>query len=404
MSKFFIERPILANVIAIVTIVLGVVCLLTLPVAEYPNIVPPTIQVTTNYPGASASIVASTVGIPIEQAINGVENSIYLQSTSGSDGSYTLTITFSVGTDLDTSLALVQNAANGAMAQLPTQVQAQGVNVKKVSTNILLIESLYTDDNRYDEKFLSNYALINLQNPIARLPGVGQVTILGAGPYSMRIWLDPQKLDAFGLTVLDVQNAIQSQNVQVAAGQLGGPPVPGDQVFQFTVNTLGRLSDVQEFEDIIVKARPPASEVKDVEQEGQSQPAAPVVRIRDVARVELGQQVFSIFSGLSGKQAAHIAVYALPGANALDVGEATRALVEQMSATFPEGLKYTSLYDTTLFINASIDAVYQTLFIAGVLVLIVITVFLQNLRAMLVPATTVPVTIIGAFAAMALLG
>jgi HAE1 family hydrophobic/amphiphilic exporter-1 len=404
MSKFFIERPILANVIAIVTIVLGVVCLLTLPVAEYPNIVPPTIQVSTNYPGASASIVASTVGIPIEQAINGVENSIYLQSTSGSDGSYTLTITFSVGTDLDTSLALVQNAANSAMAQLPTQVQAQGVNVKKVSTNILLIESLYSDDNRYDEKFLSNYALINLQNPIARLPGVGQVQILGAGPYSMRIWLDPQKLDAFGLTVLDVQNAIQSQNIQVAAGQLGGPPVPGDQVFQFTVNTLGRLSDVKEFEDIIVKARPPASEVKDVEQEGQSQPAAPVVRIRDVARVELGQQVFSIFSGLSGKRAAHIAVYALPGANALDVGTSTRALVEQMSATFPEGLKYTSLYDTTVFINASINAVYQTLFIAGVLVLIVITVFLQNLRAMLVPATTVPVTIIGAFAAMALLG
>ena len=405
MSKFFIERPILANVIAIITIVLGVVCLLTLPVAEYPNIVPPTIQVTTNYPGASASIVASTVGIPLEQAINGVENSIYLQSTSGSDGSYTLTVTFSVGTDLDTSLSLVQNAANSAMAQLPTQVQAQGVNVRKVSTNILLIESLYSEDNRYDETFLSNYALINLQNPIARLPGVGQVTILGAGPYSMRIWLDPQKLDAFGLTVVDVQNAVQAQNVQVAAGQLGGPPVPGDQVFQFTVNTLGRLSDVAEFENIIVKAKPPSSQVQALQQGGdQSQAAAPVVRIKDVARVELSQQVYSIFSGLSGRRAAHIAVYALPGANALQVGESTRALIKQMSATFPEGLTYTSLYDTTLFINASINAVYQTLFIAGVLVLIVITVFLQNLRAMLVPATTVPVTIIGAFAAMALLG
>jgi HAE1 family hydrophobic/amphiphilic exporter-1 len=405
MSKFFIERPILANVIAIVTIVLGVVCLLTLPVAEYPNIVPPTIQVTTNYPGASAAIVASTVGIPIEQAINGVENSIYLQSTSGSDGSYTLTVTFSVGTDLDTSLSLVQNAANSAMAQLPTQVQAQGVNVRKVSTNILLIESLYAEDNRYDETSLSNYALINLQNPIARLPGVGQVTILGAGPYSMRIWLDPQKLDAFGLTVVDVQNAVQAQNVQVAAGQLGGPPVPGDQVFQFTVNTLGRLSDVAEFENIIIKAKPPSSQVQALQQGGeQQQAAAPVVRIKDVARVELSQQVYSIFSGLSGRKAAHIAVYALPGANALQVGEATRALIREMSATFPEGLTYTSLYDTTLFINASIDAVYQTLLIAGVLVLIVITVFLQNLRAMLVPATTVPVTIIGAFAAMALLG
>ena len=404
MSKFFIERPILANVIAIITIVLGVVCLLNLPVSEYPNIVPPTIQVTTNYPGASAAIVASTVGIPIEQQVNGIQDSIYLQSTSGSDGSYTLTVTFAVGTDLDVVMPLVQNAANSALAQLPSAVQAQGVNVRKVSTNILLIESLYSDDDRYDETFLSNYALINLQNPIARLPGVGQVTILGAGPYSMRIWLDPQKLDAFGLTVVEVQNAIQSQNVQVAAGQLGGPPVPGDQVFQFTVNALGRLSDVAEFEDIIVKARPPASQVKDVQRESQAQPAAPVVRVRDVARVELGQQVFSIFSGLSGRKAAHIAVYALPGANALQVGEATRALVAEMSATFPEGLQYTSLYDTTLFINASIDAVYRTLFIAGVLVLIVITLFLQNLRAMLVPATTVPVTIIGAFAAMALLG
>jgi HAE1 family hydrophobic/amphiphilic exporter-1 len=405
MSKFFIERPILANVIAIVTIVLGVVCLLTLPVSEYPNIVPPTIQVTTNYPGASASIVAETVGIPLEQQINGVESAIYLQSTSGSDGSYTLTVTFSVGTDLDVVLPLVQNAAGSAMAQLPTAVQAQGVNVRKVSTNILLIESLYSDDDRYDEKFLSNYALINLQNPIARLPGVGQVTILGAGPYSMRIWLDPQKLDAFGLTVVDVQNAIQSQNVQVAAGQLGGPPVPGDQVFQFTVNTLGRLSDAKEFEDIIVKAKPPSSQLQALQNDAdQQQPAAPVVRVRDVARVELSQQVYSIFSGLSGRKAAHICVYALPGANALDVGTATRALVAQMSETFPEGMKVTSLYDTTLFINASIDAVYQTLFIAGVLVLIVITVFLQNLRAMLVPATTVPVTIIGAFAAMALLG
>jgi HAE1 family hydrophobic/amphiphilic exporter-1 len=404
MSKFFIERPVLANVIAIVTIVLGLVCLFSLPVAEYPNIVPPTIQVSTNYPGASASVVATTVGIPIEQAVNGVEGSIYLQSTSGSDGSYTLTITFAVGTDLDTSLALVQNAANSALSQLPTPVQAQGVNVRKVSTNILLIESLYADDDRYDEAFLSNYALINLQNPIARLPGVGQVQILGAGPYSMRVWLDPRKLDAFGLTVVDVQNAIQSQNVQVAAGQLGGPPVPRGQVFQFTVNTLGRLSDVAEFENIIVKGRPPSSQAAQLQQSSTEMPAAAVVRVKDVAQVELGQQVFSIFSGLSGRKAAHIAVYALPGANALDVANQTRALMAQMSGTFPAGLRYESLYDTTVFIHQSINAVYQTLFAAGVLVLIVITVFLQNLRAMLVPATTVPVTIIGAFAAMALLG
>ncbi|HZR79877.1 MAG TPA: efflux RND transporter permease subunit [Candidatus Binatia bacterium] len=404
MSRFFIERPILANVIAIVMIVLGVVCLLALPVSEYPNIVPPTIQVSTNYPGASAEIVATTVGVPIEQAINGVENSIYMQSTSGSDGSYTLTVTFAIGTDLDTSLALVQNAANSALAQLPSPVQSQGVNVRKVSTNILLIESLYSDDDRFDEKFLSNYAIINLQNPIARLPGVGQVQVLGAGPYSMRIWLDPQKLDAFGLTTLDVQNAIQGQNLQVAAGQLGGPPVPTDQVFQLTVNALGRLSTVEQFEDIVVKARPAGSGSQPNSEARDTAPTAAVVRVKDVARVELGQQVFSIFSRLTGRNAAHIAIFALPGANALDVAAETRALMAEMSKSFPAGLESSSLYDTTVFIHQSINAVYQTLLIAGVLVLVVITLFLQNLRAMLVPATTVPVTIIGAFAAMALLG
>ena len=243
MSKFFIERPILANVIAIITILLGAVCLLRLPVAEYPEIVPPTIQVSTSYPGASADIVATTVGIPIEQGVNGVESSIYMQSTSGSDGSYALTVTFAVGTDLNAAIALVQNAVNGALSQLPQDVQTQGVKVQKVSTNILLIGSLYSDDDRFDETFLSNYAIINLQNPIARLPGVGQVQVLGAGPYGMRIWLDPIKLRAYGLTVPEVQNAIQNQNIQVASGQLGGPPVPSDQVFQFTVKAMGRLSE-----------------------------------------------------------------------------------------------------------------------------------------------------------------
>src|SRR5262245_9150912 len=207
MSRFFIERPILANVIAIVTILLGAVCLWGLPVAQYPQIVPPTIQVTTTYAGASADTVASTVGIPIEQAVNGIEDSIYLESTSGSDGSYTLTVTFAIGTDLDATLPLVQNAVNAAVPQLPEPVRAQGVNVRKVSTNILLIASLYSDDDRFDEAFLSNYAMINLLRPIQRLPGVGQVSVLGAGPYSMRVWLDPERLRAFGLTVLDVPRA-----------------------------------------------------------------------------------------------------------------------------------------------------------------------------------------------------
>ena len=404
MSKFFIEHPILANVIAIITILLGAVCLLRLPVAEYPEIVPPTIRVSTNYPGASADVVATTVGIPIEQGVNGVEHSIYMHSTSGSDGSYALTVTFAVGTDLNAAIALVQNAVNGALSQLPQEVQTQGVNVQKVSTNILLIGSLYSDDDRFNETFLSNYAIINLQSPLARLPGVGQVQVLGAGPYSMRIWLDPIKLQAYGLTVPQVQNAIQNQNVQVASGQLGGPPVPSDQVFQFTVTTMGRLSDVSQFENIIVKAQPPATQASQTEKTTETNQTAAVVRIKDIARVELSQEAFTIFSGVSGKKAAQMNVYTLPGANALKVAEEVRQLMAQMSQKFPPGLKYTVLLDTSTFIKDSIHGVYSALIEAGILVLIVIMLFLQNFRAMLVPATTVPVTIIGAFAAMALLG
>jgi len=404
MSKFFIERPILANVIAIVTILLGAVCLYNLPVAQYPQIVPPTIQVTCTYSGASAEVVANTIGIPIEQAVNGVENSIYMESTSGSDGSYTLTVTFAVGTDLGTSLVLVQNAVNTALPQLPSEVRAQGVNVRKVSTNILLIESLYSDDNRFTDTFLSNYAIINLQDPIERLPGVGQVSVYGAGPYSMRVWLQPEKLKAYGLTVLDVQRAIAAQNIQVASGQIGGAPAPSSQVFQFTVNTLGRLSESEQFEDIVVKSVPPPAPASSLSGTAQGSETAALVRIRDIARVDLSQQVFTVFSTLSGKKAANVAIFALPTANALQVAQETRALMAQMARKFPQGLKYTTLYDTTLFINQSISAVYEALIEAGVLVLIVIMLFLQNYRAMLVPATTVPVTIIGAFAAMALLG
>src|SRR4029450_7199935 len=404
MSKFFIERPILANVIAIITILLGAVCLYNLPVAQYPQIVPPTIQVSTSYAGASAETVANTIGIPIEQSVNGVERSIYMLSTSGSDGSYTLTVTFAIGTDLDVAIALVQNAVNSALPQLPQQVRSQGVNVKKVSTNILLIESLYSDDDRFDETFLSNYAIINLQRPIARLPGVGQITVFGAGPYSMRVWLDTDKLKAYGLTVLDVENAIKHQNIQVAAGQIGGPPAPSNQLFQFTVNTLGRVSDVEQFENIIIKSQLPATEASQTLKTIETNQTAAIVRVKDVGKVELSQQQYTIFSGLSGKKTAHIAVFALPGANALQVADEIRRLMAEMSKRFPPGLKYTTLYDTTLFINQSVHAVYETLIEAGILVLIVIMLFLQNFRAMLVPATTVPVTIIGAFAAMALLG
>jgi HAE1 family hydrophobic/amphiphilic exporter-1 len=389
-SKFFIERPIFANVIAIIFIIIGFVCLYRLPVSQYPNIVPPTIQVSTRYPGASAEVIAATVGAPIEQAVNGVENSIYMNSTSSNDGSYSLVITFNVGTDLNTSLALVQNQLTTATAQLPEAVQLQGITIKKINTNILLVVSLYSEDNRFDEAFLSNYAVINMQYPLGRLPGMGQVRVVGAGPYSMRVWLDPHRLQSYDLTTQDVLTAIRGQNVQVVAGQLGGPPVPLDQTNQFTINALGRLSDVTQFENIIVKSSRGTT--------------AKIVRLKDVARVDLSQQYFSNYANVGGLRSAQIVMYALPDANSIDVANAVYKAVEKMSKDFPKGLNYTIRYDTTRFVRDTVTKVYETLFEAAVLVLLVIMVFLQNWRATLVPATTIPVTIIGAFAAMAALG
>jgi HAE1 family hydrophobic/amphiphilic exporter-1 len=389
-SQFFIERPIFANVIAFVTILIGLVCLYRLPVAQYPQIVPPTIQVTTRYPGASAEVVAATVGVPIEEAVNGVENSIYMSSASGSDGSYTLTITFDVGTNLDTSLALVQNLVNTAMAQLPGGAQEQGVTIRKVSPNILLVVSLYSETDQFEEAFLSNYAIINLQYPLARLLGVGQVRVFGAGPYSMRVWLDPRKLETYGISTADVLAAIRGQNLQVVAGQLGAPPVPKDQPFQLTINALGRLSDASQFEDTIIKTA--------------TGEAARIVRLRDIARVDLSQQYFTNFANVAGLKSAQIVIFALPEANAIAVANDVYKAMADMSKQFPEGLKYAIRFDTTTFVREAIAGVYTTLIIAGILVLIVIMLFLQNFRAMLVPATTVPVTIIGAFIVMAILG
>jgi HAE1 family hydrophobic/amphiphilic exporter-1 len=389
-SKFFIERPIFANVIAIIFIIIGFVCLYRLPVSQYPNIVPPTIQVSTRYPGASAEVIAATVGAPIEQAVNGVENSIYMNSTSSNDGSYSLVITFNVGTDLNTSLALVQNQLTTATAQLPEAVQLQGITIKKINTNILLVVSLYSEDNRFDEAFLSNYAVINMQYPLGRLPGMGQVRVVGAGPYSMRVWLDPHRLQSYDLTTQDVLTAIRGQNVQVVAGQRGAPPVPLDQTNQFTINALGRLSDVTQFENIIVKSSRGTT--------------AKIVRLKDVARVDLSQQYFSNYANVGGLRSAQIVMYALPDANSIDVANAVYKAVEKMSKDFPKGLNYTIRYDTTRFVRDTVTKVYETLFEAAVLVLLVIMVFLQNWRATLVPATTIPVTIIGAFAAMAALG
>lgn len=389
-SKFFIERPILANVIAIVTMLIGAVALFQLPVAQYPEITPPTVQVTTNYPGASAKIVADTIALPIEQQVNGVEDMLYMQSTSASDGSYKLIVTFQVGTDLDFAQVLVQNRVAIATASLPPEVQQQGVTTKKVSTAILQVITLTSPDDRYDSLYMSNYALINLKDVISRLPGVGDVMIFGIGSYSMRIWLDPYVLQTLDITTTDVIDAIQGQNIQVAAGQIGSPPAPSSQSFQYTINVVGRLDEVKQFENIIVKTEP-----------GEG---GRTVRIKDIARVELGAQTYSQYCQKNGKPSAGIAIYQLPGANALDVAEEVRATMDKLSKSFPAGLEYSVPFDTTKFVKASIDEVYQTLYEAALLVLIVIMIFLQDWRAMMVPATTVPVTIIGAFIAMAAFG
>ncbi|MDQ1333619.1 MAG: hydrophobic/amphiphilic exporter (mainly bacteria), family [Thermodesulfobacteriota bacterium] len=389
-SKFFIERPIFANVIAILTIILGAVALLRLPVAQYPDITPPTVQVTTLYPGASASIIANTIALPIEQQVNGVQGMLYMQSYSSGDGTYKLIVTFEVGTDMDFAQVLVQNRVAIAMPSLPPDVQKQGVVTQKVSTDILLVINLVSPDNRYDSLYLTNYATINLVDTLARLKGVGQVQVFGIGQYGMRVWLNPDSLRAYNLTPDDVVKAIQNQNIQVPAGQIGMPPAPSDQGFQYTINVLGRLDQVQEFENIIVKMDP-----------GQG---GRILRVKDIGRVELGAQTYSQFCQMDGKPSAGVAIFQLPGANALDVAKEVKATMVELSKRFPQGLEYSIPFDTTIFTTASINEVYKTLYEAGILVLLVIMIFLQNWRAVLVPASTVPVTIIGAFIAMAALG
>jgi HAE1 family hydrophobic/amphiphilic exporter-1 len=387
-SKFFIERPVLANVIAILMVVIGLVALINLPVAQYPDITPPTVQVTTRYPGANARTVIDTVALPIEQQVNGVEGMIYMQSYSADDGSYTLTVTFKIGTDLNFAQVLVQNRVATALASLPQAVQVQGVTTQKKSTAILQIIALTSPDGSYDSLYLANYATIRLKDELSRLPGVGNVNVFGAGQYSMRIWLDPEKLQARGLMPSDVVNSLQQQSQQVTAGQIGAPPTPSGQSFQYTLNIHGRLDDAEQFANVIVKTGT----------------AGDVTRVSDVGRVELGAQTYGQVFTLDGRPSAGLAIFQSPGANALDVGNEIQKRMRELSREFPQGLAYSIPFDTTKFVRASVNEVYHTLFEAGILVLIVILFFLQDWRATLVPATTVPVTIIGAFACMAALG
>ena len=388
LSKFFIDRPVFANVIAIVTILLGVVALYRLPVERYPAIVPPTVVVSAAYPGANAKVVADTVAAPIEQQVNGVENMMYMTSTSSSDGTYALTITFEIGTNLDDAQVLVQNRVAIAQPSLPEEVRRQGLSVKKQSSNIIMAVTLTSPSKKFDGLFLSNYATLRLRDELSRVDGVGEVLVRGVGAYAMRIWLDPDKLASRQLTTQDVTAALARQNVQVAAGQVGQPPSPDGQRFQMTVTTLGRLSDPNQFEGIVIKASA----------------SGQMVYLRDVARVELGAQNYDSYASRNGMDSANMLVYQLPGSNAIDVARSVRVAMEKIKPTLPEGLEYSIPFDTTKFVEAAIRGVYTTLIEAGLLVLIVILVFLQSWRALLIPATTVPVTIIGAFAFMPLLG
>jgi hydrophobe/amphiphile efflux-1 (HAE1) family protein len=387
-SRFFIERPIFAAVLSILIVLAGALALRTLPISQYPQISPPTVQVTATYPGANAQVVEQSVTTPIEEQVNGAEGMLYMASTSANDGTMSLAVTFDISRDPDLAAVDVQNRVALAQRQLPEDVIRQGVTVRRASTNIVLLASLISPNNAYDAIFLSNYATINLVDPLARVPGVGQVTVIGARDYGMRLWLDPDKLAHLGLTASDVINAVNAQNVQAPAGQVGQPPSPPNQQFQYTVQVKGRLTSPEEFADIIVRANADGS----------------FVRVRDVARVELAAQAYTQTTRLNRQQAVSIAIYQLPSANALDVARGVRAALKDLSAAFPPGLEYRVPLDTTRFVTTSIEEVAITLAVALVLVFIVVYVFLQSWRATLIPAVAVPVSLIGTGAAFAALG
>ncbi len=387
-SRFFIDRPIFASVISILIVIAGGISLYTLPVAQYPEVAPPMIQVSAAYPGADPQIVADTVASPIEQAVNGVEGMIYMSSTSAADGSYNLKVTFQLGTDVDMANVLVQNRVSTALAKLPLEVQRLGVTTKKASTSLVNVMSLYSPDGAYDDLFLTNYVTLYIRDQLIRLDGVGDINVIPPKDYGMRIWLNPNKLEYRALTTGDVVDALKQQNVQVAAGQIGQPPAPKGQDFQLTVNAMGRLSEVEQFKDIIVKA----------EKGGR------ITRIRDVARVELGGQDYSTFSTFNGAPAATMIVYQTPGSNALAVADLVRSKMEELKENFPQGLAYKTVFDTSELVRESIDEVVITLIEAFILVFLVVFLFLQDWRATLIPAITIPVSLIGTFAAMAMFG
>jgi len=403
MSRFFIHRPIFATVISIVIVISGLVAQTSLPISKFPEITPPTIQVTAFYPGANAQVVAETVAAPIEQEVNGVENMLYMSSVSADDGSYTLTVSFEIGVDIDMATVLVQNRVAIATPRLPEDVRRQGVTTKKQSTQIVQMIAFTSEDPSHDSLFLTNYATINIKDELSRIKGVGAVTIFGAADYSMRIWLDPNKLKARSMTVEDVLNAIREQNVQVAAGRIGEEPAPEGTAFQLVINTQGRLATDDQFADIILRTAD----------------GGRVTRVRDVVvddvidastgnivrkGVERGGKDYNRGSTYKGSEASTLFIYQLPGANSLELADQIQTKMDELAERFPQGLKYDIPFDTTLFVRASVAEVYETLFVAVALVVIVIFIFLQDWRATIVPCVAIPVSLIGTFAFMSAMG
>ena len=387
-SRFFIYRPVFALVIAIVIVLIGLLSIPVLPVESTPDITPPTVAVTTRYPGASADVLAQTVAQPVEQEINGVEDMLYMSSKSAASGDYNLTVYFEVGTDVNMATVLTQNRVAVAEPLLPEEVKRQGVKVKKKSTKLVLAVTLYSSDGRYDDMFLSNYSTTQIKDVIARVNGVGEVQVFGAKDFGMRVWLDPALLKARSLTTNDIISALREQNVQVAAGKIGEPPTTGQQSFEYSVTTLGRLTDPEQFQNIIVKRG----------ERGQ------IVRLRDVSRVELGAQTYAWYARLNNAPTSMLGIYQIPGSNALAVAAGIREAMEGLSENFPEGLEWSVPFDSTAYIEQSINEVVETLLVAIILVILTVYIFLQDWRTTLVPAVTIPVSLIGTFAVMLVTG
>ncbi|ACL60206.1 efflux RND transporter permease subunit [Methylobacterium nodulans] len=386
-AHFFVDRPIFASVTSIVILIIGYVAYISLPVSQYPEIVPPTVVVRASYPGANAETVAATIATPIEQEINGVDNMLYMSSLSTNDGNMQLTVTFALGTNLDIANVLVQNRLSVATPRLPPDVRNLGVTVRKSSPDLMLVVHLLSPDNTYDQNYIANYIYLRIRDQLLRLNGVGDITVFGGSEYALRLWLDPDKLAAYQLSTTDVIAALQEQNVQVASGALGAPPSPNEQAFQLVVQTQGRFQDPNEFRKVIVKAS-----------EGR------LVRISDIARVDMGQKDYVTQSFLNGQPAIGIGVFQRPGTNALEAAESVQSLMRELAKDFPPGLEYKIAYNPTEFIAESVHEVYKTLGEAVILVVVVIIVFLQSWRTALVPIIAIPVSLVGTFAVMAALG